>query len=112
MGRGGDFVTKSGHERVVPVRGQAWDILERIHAERSSEDNAAFVFLGYDGNQLDATYLSKRFLKFRRLARLTEGLTFHSLRHGYIARLIEEGVPLPVVQKLAGALGSITRRWR
>ena len=46
--------------------------------------------------------MSKRFLHYVRLAKLPEGLSFHSLRHTYISWMIMAGVPVPVVQKLAG----------
>lgn len=99
---GADFQTKSGHERTIPVRGKALDVLQRLHKARTSEGNG-YVFTGsQEGERLNPTYLSKRFKKYVRLAKLAEDYTFHSLRHTYISWMIQEGVPVPVVQKLAG----------
>lgn len=101
-----DFITKSGHERRIPVEGEALDVLQRLHAERDSETDG-YVFRGTSRRQgtqdkLNGEYVSKRFLHYVRLAKLPEGLSFHSLRHTYISWMIMQGVPVPVVQKLAG----------
>ena len=48
------------------------------------------------------TYVSKRFLHYARLAKLPDRIHFHSLRHTYITWMIEQGIPVPIVQKLAG----------
>lgn len=100
------FQTKSGHERSIPVRGEALNTLRRLHEERTSEADG-YVFTGVsrrDGTsgQLSATYVSKRFKKYARLARLPEDVTFHTLRHTYVSWLMQQGVPPPVVQRLAG----------
>lgn len=95
------FQTKSAHERPIPVRGESLDVLRRLHDQRSTEGDD-YVFTGTGGNHFNATYVSKRFKKYTRLARLPETLSFHSLRHTFISWLIMDGVPVPVVQRLAG----------
>ncbi len=102
----GDFTTKSGHERAIPIAGEALDVLRTMHTQRSSEGND-FVFQSRrgrngDNERLNDEYVSKRFLHYVRLAKLPAGLSFHSLRHTYISWMIMRGVPVPVVQKLAG----------
>lgn len=99
--RGDDFQPKSGHERTIPVRGDALDVLYRLHDERTTEADT-YVFRGYGDERLNATYLSKRFKHYVRLAKLSDDFSFHSLRHTYISWMIMDGVPVPVVQKLAG----------
>ena len=101
-----DFTTKSGHERSIPVAGEAYEILINLYAKRESEGND-YVFQSRRGrkgdkSKLNGEYVSKRFLHYVRLAKLPEGLSFHSLRHTYISWMIMQGVPVPVVQKLAG----------
>ncbi|MFQ5570006.1 MAG: tyrosine-type recombinase/integrase [Rhodothermales bacterium] len=101
-----DFTTKSGHERRIPVEGEAFEVLHRLHEERESETDG-YVFRGTSlregtKEKLNDEYVSKRFLHYVRLAKLPEGLSFHSLRHTYISWMIMQGVPVPVVQKLAG----------
>lgn len=103
---GKDFVSKSGHERTIPVRGEGIQVLERLNGRRSNEDETTFVFTGVTDPSgragLDSTYVSKRFKHFVRLAKLPERISFHSLRHSFCTWLIQDGVPVPVVQKLAG----------
>lgn len=101
------FTPKSKHERTIPVRGKALDVLRRLHAERPDEDEAAFVFRSTrgrpgDGEGLDPDYVSARFAHYRKMARLPKGISFHSLRHSFCTWLIQGGVPVPTVQKLAG----------
>ena len=101
-----DFTTKSGHERRIPVAGVALEVLQRLNTERTTETDS-YVFTsrrGHKGDKekLNDEYTSKRFLHYVRLARLPKGLSFHSLRHTYISWMIMQGVPVPVVQKLAG----------
>lgn len=99
--RADGFVPKSKHERTIPVRGHALEILERLNGERASEDDE-YVFMGVGGAQLDATYVSKRFKLFVGLARLPKELTFHCLRHTFCSWMIQAGVPVAHVQRLAG----------
>lgn len=100
------FKTKSGHERMIPVAGEAQAVLERLHSERASESDD-YVFKPLSTRQstkekLNGEYVSKRFLHYARLAKLPDGIHFHSLRHTYITWMIEKGIPVPIVQKLAG----------
>ena len=100
------FTTKTGHERTIPVEGEALDVLQRHNDKRDSEADS-HVFKGLSRRKgtkekLNDDYLSKRFLYYVRLAKLPDGLSFHSLRHTYISWMIMKGVPVPVVQKRAG----------
>lgn len=98
----GEFVTKSGHERRVPLRGEALEVLRRLNEERTSESDG-FVFTGLDrGEKLNATYVSKRFKKYATLAKLSKNITFHSLRHTAITEWANSGIPITTVQRIAG----------
>ncbi len=98
----GEFIPKGKHERTIPVRGRALEILARRYEERTSESDD-YVFKGMqDDDRLDVTYTSKRFKKYVRLAKLSEDYSFHSLRHTYCSWMIQAGVPVTHVQKLAG----------
>jgi len=46
--------------------------------------------------------MSKRFKKYVRLSGLPDDYTFHSLRHTFCTWMMKAGVPVPVVQDLAG----------
>ena len=95
------FTTKSGRERSIPLAGVALEILVRLGGDRLSEFDSV-ILLGADGGPINAQYLTKRFRHYRRLARLDEGLRFHSLRHTFASRLVENGVDLYRVQRLLG----------
>ena len=100
------FKTKSGHERMIPVDGEARAALEQLNNRRTSEaDDYVFKPLSTRRStkeKLNGEYVSKRFLHYARMAKLPDGIHFHSLRHTYITWMIEQGIPVPLVQKLAG----------
>lgn len=97
-----NFVPKSHHERTIPISGPCLDVLTRLQNERKSEADG-YVFNGEKyGDKLDASYVSKRFKKYVEMAKLSDDLTFHSLRHTFITWGIQAGVPVPVMQRLAG----------
>jgi len=95
------FETKSGHERSVYVTGEARAVLGRLWKSDlpSARDH---VFTGVGGGRLNDEYLSKRFLKYARMAGLPDAVHFHSLRHTYASWLVMAGVDLFRVQKLLG----------
>ncbi len=102
----GNITTKSGHERCVPVAGEALEVLCSRNALRTSEADD-YVFKGTSTrsrtkSKLNDEYVSKRFLRYVREAKLPDGLSFHSLRHTYISWMIMKGIPVPVIQQLAG----------
>lgn len=105
--RANGFIPKSGHERTIPITGTARQIIERLQVECSDENDDAFVFKGTRGRKgdsggLNPTYVSKRFLHYRRVSKLPNGISFHSMRHSFCTWMIQAGVAVPTVQKLAG----------
>ena len=95
-------MTKSGHERVVPVAGDALDVLLRLDAERPTRDGQAFVITGAMGGRLNEGFASKRIKVYAERAGLGDDVTSHTIRHTYGARLASEGVSLYMIQRLMG----------
>ena len=46
--------------------------------------------------------LQRKFKKYSKIAKLNQSYSFHSLRHGFATRLLENGVPLNQIQVLLG----------
>ena len=100
------FTTKSGHERAVPLVGEARAVAARLDAERRERgepfDRRAFVLSGADGGPLNGSYASKRFRKYRRLAKLPEEISFHSLRHTFASWWVQRGGDLYRLKEVLG----------
>lgn len=95
------FRTKSGHERSVPVVGRAERVLERLKADYEGV-GSAYVFRGYRGDKLNATYMSKQFKNYVREAGLSDRFRFHSLRHTFASWMVQRGASIAVVSKVLG----------
>lgn len=99
--------TKTGHERQLPLRGDALDVLTRLHAETHTGDGHAgggAVFTDRDGQPVKLDRISKRFKFFVRKAKMPDRkrLHFHSLRHTCGSWLAMRGVPQRVIQGILG----------
>ncbi len=92
---------KGDKERPVQVSPQATRVLHQWHA-RDKPNPDAFVFHGPRSDHLSYEGTSRLFRKYRKMAGLPEGLTFHSLRKTYGTVLASAGVPLRTVQKMLG----------
>lgn len=97
--------TKTGGERTVPVTAECRDVLETLYGARTAAeraDDTLTVFRGPRGGALDPGHLSRTFRRYRRLAKLPEGIHFHSLRHTAASWLVSRGVSLRLVQDVLG----------
>jgi integrase len=100
------FRSKSGHERTVPVAGDALETLRRLQANRRGKRDG-YVFEPTSNRKgtkkkLDERYVSRRFKKYVGEAGLPEAFSFHTLRHTYASWLAMAGVDLYRIQKLLG----------
>lgn len=101
--RDGEFTTKSGSERSVPLIGDAKEVLERLAEEEPERVEAgARIFRSATGKPLRKDKTSKRFKFYVRQAKLPEYIHFHSLRHTTASWLVQKGVSLPIVQAILG----------
>ena len=97
----GDFRTKSGSERSIPMAGDAFEALQRLSAARA-DDLDGLVLTGVGEGRLNPNLVSRRFKYYVRLAKLPEHIRFHSLRHTCASWLVQRGVSLPIVQAILG----------
>jgi len=70
-----------------------------LNRKRQQND---FVFNRYEGVKLNESYISKRFKKSVRTAKLNDEIHFHSLRHSFASALVQRGVSLYAVKELLG----------
>jgi integrase len=92
------FTTKSGAERKVPLSQRAREVLTRMQQGRESVTGRVFESGGRPIDPHTCSDTVKRFAMKAGVPRLTP----HTLRHTAITRLIERGVPVPLVQRFAG----------
>lgn len=99
----GSFKSKSGSERIVPLRGDGLERLRQMDTART-DDLDGPVFTDRDGNRVKLDRISKRFKFYVRKAKLknADRLHFHSLRHTTGSWLAMKGVPMPVISKIMG----------
>jgi integrase len=96
--------TKSGHERRLPLRGDALDVLRKLNKERSDALTGGPVFTDSKGRSIKPGRASRRFKFFVRKAKLPdrERLRLHSLRHTCGSWLAMQGVPMKAIQAILG----------
>ena len=93
------FTSKSGAERRIPLSDRAGDVLRRVRAERPSR--SGLVLEAGRGAAVHPGTCTKSVTRFASAAGVP-ALTPHVLRHSCITWLVERGVPVPIVQRLAG----------
>ena len=99
VGGEGDFETKSGRRRVIPLPEEAVRLLRQARARRT--EGCPFVY-HHRGTKLKYSRLAHAFYRFRKQAGLSEWVNLHSTRHAYGTRLAEAGTPIKVIAKFMG----------
>lgn len=85
--------TKSHYDRIIPLRADTIDVLQRLKAQTLKTGGP---FIGMHNN------LNRKWGRIKRAAGVDSVIVMHDLRKTFITRLIRANVPLPTVQKLAG----------
>lgn len=101
-----DNTTKSGKERVIPIREPLKPWLQQWH-EHLEEPEDGYVFPSSTGihrfHGMTPGTPSRAFKKFVRLADdVPNSVTLHGLRHSCATDLLRKGVPINMVQKIMG----------
>ncbi len=106
----GDFETKSGHGRSIPLVAEARGVLEERYGAGYAPDS--YVFTDGKGGRLLGARVTKAFKRAVRVGGLDDRLHFHSLRHTCASWLVMHGQSLLFV---AGVLGhsstQVTQRY-
>jgi len=106
----GDLDLARGRLLVRRLKGGAWSEqilfsatseLLRAHVALTRGDDGSPLFPGRHG-PLRRRQIQSRFVRYRRLARLAEHLTTHSLRHSIATHLLDAGAHLEFVQDHLG----------
>jgi integrase len=92
----GNFRTKSGRIRTVPINSDLQKLLGEL------PDRTGLLFKNASGTRLRGEFVSKKFKKAVVACKLNPRLHFHSLRHTFGSYLVEQGVSLFHVQQLMG----------
>src|SRR5690606_38901397 len=87
-----EFTTKSARERTIPLCDPAIDVLGSL---RNGQN--VYIFEP-NGNKMNANTATNYFRRFRRLAKLPEGINLHSTRHTFGTWLAERGVPAVAIK--------------
>lgn len=90
------FKSKSKKERIIPIHNKVNEILSRYNK------NSAFIFYRVKGIKLNEDFVSKKFKKYLRDAKLSDDIHFHTLRHSFASNLVQKGANLYVVKELLG----------
>ena len=72
---------------------RALRLIERLHQERTNENEDALVLLR-DGEQVPYTYSSTLFRQYREIAKLPDDVPFHGLRHSFAVMCRLAGVDI------------------
>jgi integrase len=94
----GDFETKSGKERVIPMVSKVRDIFKKRLQVKGDTD---FVFQ-VANRPLTKDMLSRQFKRAVRKAGLNEGLHFHSARHTAASWMLMAGIGVHTVKDILG----------
>jgi integrase/recombinase XerD len=90
---------KGNKDRGLPLPAE---LLEELRAYWRCSRPSNWLFPGTAGQPLNVATVQRIAQTARRVARLTQHVTMHTLRHCYATHLLEAGIDLPTLQRLLG----------
>ncbi|MFH2031795.1 MAG: site-specific integrase [Bacteroidota bacterium] len=90
-------VTKSKKVRTIPLNIIALQILNERDGKKINEN----VFT-YNSSILKQDFVTKKFKKYIRKAKLNDSFTFHTCRHSFASWLVQRGASLYHIKELLG----------
>ncbi|MCK9212084.1 MAG: site-specific integrase [Ignavibacteriaceae bacterium] len=88
-------ITKSKKAASVPLNLKCLQVLTERELNKKSE----YVFT-YEGEPIKQQFISHKFKKIIRAAKLSDSFSFHTLRHTFASWLVQRNVPIQQVQQL------------
>lgn len=106
------FASKTRRERVIPVPEVTHKCIESYLIKRnnllvSRKKNTSALFINRNCERVNGTQLLVQFKRIAKRAGVNKA-TIHMFRHSCATGLIEEGVPLPQVQRILGHASTIS----
>lgn len=100
------YASKTKRERVIPVPDVTRKCIENYLVKRNNlllfkKKNTEALFINRTGERVNGTQLLVQFKRIAKNAGVDKA-TIHMFRHSCATGLIEEGVPLPQVQRILG----------
>ena len=99
-----DFTTKSGKERIIPMNTILLAMLSEYKPKIVGIDGSKnrYLFTRIENIKLAEDFVSKKFKKALRAAKLDDRIHMHTLRHSFASLLVQRGVSLLAVKELLG----------
>lgn len=102
-----DFITKTRKNRDIALTPMIKELL--LNSPDSETGNIvkfrnpkSYVFGNKNGFRFTPNYISHKFKKYVRMTDLNPRICFHALRHGSLTAMSLSGVPIRVLQEIAG----------
>jgi integrase/recombinase XerD len=93
-----NFTTKNKKERMIPIS----DLIMEDIIINKKENNSEYVFSKACKYKYSNDYVTHKFKRAVRQAKLSDKIHFHTLRHSFASNLVQKGVSLCVVKELLG----------
>jgi site-specific recombinase XerD len=97
---------KGGRDRCVPIAQATLDALREYWLPERPEP---LIFPGKDGrSQIDHSVVQRAFRNALRASCIRKDASPHTLRHSYATHLLEQGIPMTLVQRILGHRNLLT----
>lgn len=97
-----NFKTKTGKIRKIPINNDIYSLLTKPDFVRFNNDPDSYVFPNCYRSYFTKSYISRRFSISLRKAGLPKTFHFHSLRHSFVTRCLQNNIPIYKVAKMVG----------
>ena len=94
---------KGERERYSVLPKASLEMLRKCYQMYQPKHSEGYMFLNREGNPLKPERLRVFFRRYIRKAGIDDGFIFHSIRHSFATKLVEEGVPLVQVKGIIGS---------